>query len=264
VEPLTGSASGSAVYRVRIDGTEAVLKVTTAGPGQANARRELTFYQTLAAQVPVATPRLLHHADTAELTALLLSAHTPARPAPEWDRSSWLEVARQLAALHSTPVPDRAGWLDTPWLQRSLEQPPLELARRYWGAEAALAAPEALAAAVAAVPPCFVHGDCHVGNLLCEGDRLVWADWQVAGFGSPVIDLAFLWSRAHADGADLPYAAMLHEYATRRGLDEAVLRRAAVAAEIGVLLFGWPEYAAYRTPAERDRLARRLRQLTGG
>lgn len=97
---LAGSASGAGVYRVQIDGHDAVLKVTGAGGGQRNARRELAFYRTLADQVPVVTPTLLRYADNDDFTALLLSAHTPARHAREWDQSAWLEVARQLAALH--------------------------------------------------------------------------------------------------------------------------------------------------------------------
>jgi Ser/Thr protein kinase RdoA (MazF antagonist) len=265
---LTGAASGSGVYRVRIDGTEAVLKVTTADRGQSNARRELTFYRTLASQVPVTTPTLLRYADNDDLTALLLSAHTPARPAQQWHRSAWLEVARQLAALHSTPMPDQPSWLDTPWLQGVLDRPPIGLAEEHWSRTDAadrvgmvLDAPATLAAALAATPACFLHGDCHVDNLLREGNGVVWADWQVAGVGSPAIDLAFLWSRADTDGADVPYAEMVREYATRRGIDAVVLQRSLIAAELGILLFGWPRFAAHRTRTERNRLTRRLLQL---
>jgi thiamine kinase-like enzyme len=143
-----------------------------------------------------------------------------------------------------------------------------DLAEDYWSRTDAandisvvLRAPAALAAAMAATPECFVHGDCHVGNLLCEADRIVWADWQVAGVGSPAIDLAFLWSRAHADGAVLPYDAMMHEYGAHSGSDVAALHRPLIAAELGILLFGWPEYAAHLGQTERDRLTRRLLQL---
>lgn len=267
---LSGSASGSAVHSVQIDGADAVLKVTTAGPGQVNARRELGFYQTMADRISVSTPRLLQYADNDDLTALLLSAHPPARPAQQWDRTAWLAVARQLAALHSTPIPDRPSWLATPWLQQVLERPPVDMAEDYWSRTdaankigAVLAEPAALAAAMAITGVCFVHGDCHVGNLLCEGDRMVWADWQVAGVGSPAVDLAFLWSRADADGANLPYTAMMREYTAHRPCDTAALHRSTTAAELGILLFGWPEYAVRLRQAERDRLTRRLLQLMG-
>lgn len=265
---LAGGASGSGVYRVRIDGYDAVLKVSTADGLQRNARRELTFYQTLAERVPVATPRLLDHADNDDLTALVLSAHTPARPAREWDRSEWLEVAAQLAALHSIRLTHEAPWVHTPWLRRILDQPPIKIAEHYWSDTDAAAsvgkvldAPAALAAADASTPDCFLHGDFHVDNLLRDGNHILWADWQVAGIGSPAIDLAFLLSRANADGADPPHAAMLHEYTAHRRVDLALLHRAVIAAEIGKTLFGWPEYAAYHTQNERDRITRRLRQL---
>jgi hypothetical protein len=81
------------------------------------------------------------------------------------------------------------------------------------------------------------------------------------GIGSPAGELAFLWSRADADRADLPYDAMLREYVTHREADPALPRSSLVAAEIGILLFGWPHYAAYRTQNERDRMTRRLLQL---
>jgi thiamine kinase-like enzyme len=265
---LAGSASGAGVYRVQIDGYDAVLKLTGAGGGQRNARRELAFYRTLADRVPVTTPTLLRYADNDDFTALLLSAHTPARHAREWDRSAWLEVARQLAALHSITPPDEDPWIDTPWLRQAFERPPISFAEDYWsGTDAAdsigpvLNAPAALDKAFRATPDSFLHGDCHVDNLLREGDQIVWADWQAAGAGSPAGELAFLWSRAHADGADLPYDAMLREYITHREVDPAPLRRSLVAAEIGILLFGWPAYAAYRSQNERDRITSRLLQL---
>jgi site-specific recombinase XerD len=261
-------ASGSAVHSVQTDGAEAVLKVTAAGPGQIDARRELGFYQTMADKVAVSTPRLLQYADNDELTALLLSAHAPAPPARQWDLTAWLAVGRQLAVLHSTPIPDQRSWLATPWLQQILDRPPVDTAEGYWSSTdaadkigAVLAEPAALAAAMALTGACFVHGDCHVGNLLGDGDRLVWADWQVVGVGSPAVDLAFLWSRANADGADLPYAAMMREYAAHRPCDIGALHLSTIAAELGILLFGWPEYAAHLRQTERDRLTRRLLQV---
>ncbi|GAA1555474.1 hypothetical protein GCM10009789_06160 [Kribbella sancticallisti] len=258
---LDGSASGAGVYRVRANGRDAVLKV---GVG----RRELDFYLTLAERVPVATPKLLRYGEVDEFTALLLSAHTPAAPAGEWKRADWLEVTRQLAALHSAAVPEGEAWRHESWLLQALEEPPVGLAEDYWSrteAGSRLGAvfedSAALAAAYSKPPDCFVHGDCHVDNLLREGDQFVWADWQAATVGSPAGDLAFLWSRADADGADLPYDEMLHEYAVLRSVDSAVLRRAVLAAELGILLYGWPNYARHRSRADQARMTRRLLRL---
>jgi Ser/Thr protein kinase RdoA (MazF antagonist) len=278
---LAGAASGAGVYRVRLDGRDAVLKVT-AGAGQQSARRELAFYRTLADRVPVMTPQLLRYAEHDEFTAIVLSAHTPAPPAQEWDQTAWVEVARQLAALHSMPVPDEQRWTETPWLQQTLRQPPVTLAAKYWSATEAAAAVEqllsettALARDVDAVPDCFLHGDCHADNLLRDddnnadgggvdggGDLIVWADWQSVGVGAPAGDLALLWTRGHADGADLPYDAMLHEYADLRGVDATKLRPAVRAAELAFLLFAWPDFARYLPQSKQNRLTSRLLQLT--
>jgi Ser/Thr protein kinase RdoA (MazF antagonist) len=266
---LTGSMSQSGVYRVRVDGRDAVLKVTVGDGSRTTARRELAFYQTLADQVPVRTPTLLRHVDNGQFTAILLSAHTPSVPARQWRRTEWLEVARQLAALHSMPVPTGEWWTHTPWLTSVLDEPPVPYALDYWSRTAAaravdsvLAAP--LGQALGAVPDCFVHGDCHVDNLLRDGDDLVWTDWQVTGIGAPAVDLAFLIGRAHSDSADPPRADMIEAYARTRGVDSGPLERAVLAAELGFVLFGWPEYAHYHSADEQDRTVQRLIELIGG
>jgi aminoglycoside phosphotransferase (APT) family kinase protein len=269
---LAGSMSRSGLYRVPLGGRDAVLKVTGANEGQDGARRELAFYQTLADRVPVMTPRLLDHIDTDEVTGLLLSPHTPGPPARRWERSAWLEVARQLAALHSFPLPDAEKWRHPSWFPGVLDRPPIAAAHGYWSGTGAagllgrvLEAPAALAHAVNATPECFIHGDCHVDNLLREGDRLVWADWQATGLGSPAVDLAFLWGffwrRRTRVPLDPPRDAMLREYATCRGLDLAPLHRSVVAAELGTLLFGWPGSAARHSRDEQDRTTARFTQV---
>jgi hypothetical protein len=109
-----------------------------------------------------------------------------------------------------------------------------------------------------------MHGDA------VEWSRAAWLDLarQLATLHALPIpsgnhwpgELAFLWSRASADGADVPYDAMLDVCLS--GADPRQMRRALVAAELGILLFGWPEHAAYSAPVVQDRLARRLVQLT--
>jgi thiamine kinase-like enzyme len=266
---LAGAASGAGVYRVQVAGEDAILKVT--GPGRARqlARRELTFYRTMADRMPITTPRLLRYADDEDITALLLTAHQPSSPAREWGRSAWLELARQLAALHSLAIPSEDHWLGTSWLRQALDRPPLDVAEGYWSNTSAadsfrlvLRHISELAEAFRSTPDCFVHGDCHVDNLLREDDELVWADWQSVGVGNPAGELAFLWSRADADDAELPYDAMLDVYLTHREAEPVPFRRALVAAEIGILLFGWPQYAAFRDQDVQHRIARRVIHLT--
>lgn len=48
----------------------------------------------------------------------------------------------------------------------------------------------ALAPRLAAVPEGFAHNDVHGGNLIDDGARLWLVDWEYAGQGQPLVDLA--------------------------------------------------------------------------
>lgn len=273
--PLSGSMSRSSVVRLRlVAGPDAVLKVTGAGQGQTAARRELDFYLTLADTVPVATPRLLAHVDDGELTALVLSLHAPGPPASAWELPRWLDLARELAALHSTPIAEVERWLQPAWLERVLENPPIDRAWSYWAvtraADAAAAALGALAevrVSLDTLPRCLTHGDCNVDNLLREAGHTVWIDWPGVGIGPPALDLAFLWgtfwARRERIPPDPPRHRIIDAYAAERGVDATALWRSAVAAELGMTLFGWPGWALGHGQAEQDRTARRLVELAG-
>lgn len=264
---LAGSASGSGVYRVRAGAAEAVLKVTMADGWREAARRELRCYRELTARLPVAMPRILDWADSDEVTAILLSAHQPAAPAPDWTYSEWLEVAEQLGALHKTE--ERTNTPHAHWLFDVLSHPRVAAASAYWrGTDAAsladtlLGAPAEFADVLARSPRCFTHGDCHVGNLLRGDDgSLVWADWQAVSIGPGEADLAFLWARAEIDAGEPPREAMLRRYAATRGVDVDVARRAVLAAELAIVLFAWPEYAGLNSQRARDRITRRMLRL---
>lgn len=162
---LAGSMSGSAVYRVDLEQGEAILKVTRLENGVehlAGARRELDFYLTLAHRVPVRTARLLDHLSTDEAVILLLGAHHPAEPAASWDDAGWLEVARDLAALHDWPPPADPTWQHGSLIIDALGEPDLDMAMAFWSqpGEAQLLKPmfdhpEALAQAITAPPSAF-------------------------------------------------------------------------------------------------------------
>jgi len=269
VEELVGSMSHAGVYRVRLGSADAVLKVTEGDARQrVDARRELSFYLELAGSVPVSTPRLLATADGGQLTALLLSAHTPVAPAARWERCEWLAATRQLARLHAFEVPREDPWVHVPWVRGVLQDPPTDLAIDYWSQTVAahhidslLRDPASLARALDDGPMGFIHGDCHVDNLLRDGDQLIWADWQVAGTGNRAVDLAFLYGRGYADGANPPLEHMLEEYLVDSHVEAAQLLRSMMAAELATLLFGWPTYMTYHTQEERDRMTSRLVQL---
>ena len=271
IAPLGGSMSSSAVYRVSLVGSDAVLKVTPdqgEGDDLPAARRELDFYLTLARGLPLRTPRLIDHLSSADAVVLLLTAHHPAELAPAWDEVSWLRLAGDLAALHDSPVPTAAQWHRRSWVADRLCEPDLERALRFWSRpgeaeliEPILNDPSALAQAITAPAPCFLHGDCHVANLLREEGSIVWTDWQGAGAGSPAVDLAFPSVRGVPDDAHLPQAAMLAEYIALRGLNAQEIGSAVIAAELAIFLLEWPRYASFNTDAGISRVHQRVKDL---
>lgn len=270
---LPGAGSGSGVYLLRLDEGEVVLKITRhpGGDGVPRARRELRFYRELAPWLPVLVPRLLASADGDGATSLLLSAARPASQANGWTRRRWVDVASQLGTLHATGTAF-AGLDSAAWLRRSrpLEQHDTVSAMAYWRAVGCAPLSERLAVdatalvdAVAVLPACLVHGDCHTGNLLVDvtGD-LVWADWQEVSIGHGPEDLALLWQRAEFDGARPPRAAMLTIYARARGIPpDADLRRAVIAAELLLLLLAWPQHLTVADAWRTRLMIRRLHRL---
>ncbi len=271
-----GGASGSAVHLLTVDGDrEVVLKVTSGGE---RARRELGFYREVTALLPVRTPRLLAGAETADgQTVLLLTNARPAPPPRRWSARDWERAAAQLGALHRPEVLARVAGCD--WLtgreiggaaaDRGVRERRARAAWRRLGQDK-LAAPlldrdgaGEFDGALSALPACLCHGDWHVGNLLLDADgEFVWIDWQEVGPGRGPGDLALLWQRAEFDGADPPREAMFAAYVRARGIPlDATLRSATAAAEIRLILYGWPNHLQGVDPARRAVVLGRLDRL---
>ncbi len=265
---LDGSRSGSGVFRVAIDGSDAVLKVSRGDRSRlAPARREADVYLTLTPELPLRTPRLLDYRDSGDSLILLLTAHPSADPPCDWAHDDWLRVARDLAALHSAPPPVGSQWRHGSSLLRDLARPDLDLIAGFWAESAYQLAPvlaelPALAAAVSALDQTLVHGDCHTANLLRDRDDIVWVDWQEAGIGNPAEDLAFLSVRSVPEGVEPPREAMLEVYARGRSVSVEPLRRAVLAAELATFVVQWPHYAALNTPTANGRVRARVGELT--
>jgi Ser/Thr protein kinase RdoA (MazF antagonist) len=270
VERLAG-ASGSGVYRLGAGAGSHVLKVTEGG--REDARRELTFYRELADTVPVRTPRFVDGRSTDDLTVLLLTASRPGPAADTWDLAHWLEVAGQLGSLHKAL--DRTGLDARPWLHPEQPETGVASADRLalWTRSplAPIALPlladlERLRAALYQLPACLVHGDCHAHNLLRDVDgQLVWADWAQVGVGRGPEEFAILWQRAEFDGASVPREPMVAAYAATRGIDvDDRFRDALTAAELLMILLGWPAFLLERPSHGRDVLFGRFEQLAQG
>lgn len=273
---LAGGASGSAVHLLSLDGDrEVVLKVTTGGD---RGRRELGFYREVAALLPVRTPRLLAGVETAEgQTVLLLTDARPAPPPDRWSARDWERAAAQLGALHRPEVAECVtgfGWLTGVEAAPGSAPPDHGVGERRARAAWRRLGQEPLAGplldrdgefgdALSRLPTCLCHGDWHVDNLLLDADdEFVWIDWQEAGLDRGPGDLALLWQRAEFDGADPPREAMFAAYAQARGIPlDATLRAATMAAEIRMILYGWPDHLQAVDPSRRDIVLGRLGRL---
>jgi Ser/Thr protein kinase RdoA (MazF antagonist) len=248
------SRSGAGVHRVRTeDGTAAYLKLIS-GP---EARRELTFYTHVAPAVPVRTPRLLNSAATSDGVALLLEDAGTPRPVGQWTSDDWATLGRDLAALHRMPIPQGLPALDG-------TRSDLAAAEAFWAAtlpRELLDRLDELDRHRTALPPAFVHGDCHTENIVVGEDGLVFCDWQLSGTGTPSSDLAFPSIRATPAGVTVT-PALLDAYL--EGADAHRRRTvglATLAAELWVFVLLWPPFAAYNTPTGIDRVRRRTRLL---
>ena len=263
------SKSGAGVHAVRTaDGLDAYVKVTPVALGPRalmNARRELSFYRALAPAAPLRTPGLLDFADSDDGVALLLAAAGAPLPVTSWTPNMWAALGRDLAALHSMPGPADPGWLSPDELSRAVAEPDLPMVEAFWRPVLPqlgeiLARRAELAGWMGALPPAFVHGDCHTDNIMHVRDSLVFLDWASAGLGRPGSDLAFLNVRATPAGCLAP-PELLRSYLGGRPGEHRAWRLALLAEELAVFLFQWPAFAPYNSAVGIDRVRRRTRAL---
>jgi len=269
----TDAQSGAEIYRVgTAAGVPAYLKLTSADGGtdaRAAAERELRFYRQLASVVPVRTPPLLGELQTDHGVALLLGDAGTQRDAGAWTDQHWRTLGRELALLHAMPLPGD-DWSRSDGLLAAIDEPDLYLVRSFWlkplpQLGQLLAARNAWHDRLRSLPPAFAHGDCHTGNIVHDDEKLVFCDWQSTGLGRATSDLAFLSVRATPSGTHIP-AVVVEEYlrqCARVGaeLDPAGFEQAVLLEELALLVFQWPQFAAYNNAASIGRVHRRARRL---
>ena len=196
-----------------------VLKEVSA-PGAAKPARLLDPDREIEAYVRVLSPAGLdvpeYHGVIARSDRRWLALET-VEGAPLWqvgDLGAWEAAARWLAGLHALPVPQRcahmlrydATHLDG-WLARAVAEVPrgaLDDVSGVW---------ERVVARVAAWPHGIVHGDYHPSNVLVArtglDPRIRPVDWELAGIGPGLLDLAALtsgsWSAADRERIAVAY-----------------------------------------------------------
>jgi aminoglycoside phosphotransferase (APT) family kinase protein len=250
------------------DGQGAYLKVTPAmlGPEAiAAALRELRFYQDLAPLAPVRTPRLFGHLDAEDGVAVLLEAAGEAQEPGAWTARMWADLGRELAGLHSMPLPTGVNWSRPDALRAALADPDMEQIHAFW-APTLPRLPELLARRgeledqMDALPPVFIHGDCHTDNLVYSAGTVVFCDWQAAGIGRPASDLAFLSVRSTPAGTTVPQL-LIDAYLDSRPCERRTLQRALLAEELAIFLLLWPSFATFNSPMGIACVRRRTLEL---
>jgi hypothetical protein len=170
-------------------------------------RDEYRIYEQVEASF---LPRLLAWDDDGRLPILLLEDLAGAHWPPPW-RPGDLELVRAaLDALHDTAPPDGLPLLTQDELHtwREVEADPTPFL------ELALCSPEwfdrALPELIAASERCrvegdsFLHLDVRSDNICIADGRAVLVDWNWAGRGNPIVDLAFWLPSLYVEGGPPP------------------------------------------------------------
>ncbi|HWI22220.1 MAG TPA: aminoglycoside phosphotransferase family protein [Baekduia sp.] len=221
-----------------------------------NPRREIDVYRHALTPLGVDAPRLLAGvADDQSGCYQLLLEYVDGSPL--WqigDIDIWCDAAAWLGRLHRHAAPqtrsmlahDRRLWDEC--LARALAVVPGAL-------DAVLADHEAICARLGQWPASLIHGEFYPSNVIVTSDemRLCVLDWEMAGHGPGVLDLAALISGSglHENERERivrSYHSAWHEAGGAGSLKS--LREALICARIQVALqwIGWS--ADWRPPAE--------------
>ncbi len=186
IEALAGGTRNH-VYRLGVPPRSVVVRIAGAGDADLAVDRESEVAAQRAAAARGLAPRLLW-SSLAE--GIVASEWLPGR---SWSREeagtpqAIERVAAWLRALHATPPPAglrRVDYLETLLfycgrLEAARVPRGLLEAAQDW--RAALGEPPRLA---------LCHHDLHHSNVVDSGAEIRWVDWEYAGLGDPLMDLA--------------------------------------------------------------------------
>ena len=106
---------------------------------------------------------------------------------------TWIDVAGWLARMHShfaaaPPAPDGLLVYDarlmSVWPERARRKHPI--------LQPIVAQYDRVVAVLGRQPATFIHGEFYASNVLVQGSRIAPVDWEMAGLGPGVLDLAAL------------------------------------------------------------------------
>jgi Ser/Thr protein kinase RdoA (MazF antagonist) len=221
-------------------------------------RREIEVYRSLLEGADLGTPALAASVVEPERDRYwLIVEKVRGTELYQAGLEDWPRAARWLARLH-----DRFAGLDPPEFLARYDKPYFEC----WPDRAgvSLAGYPAVAERLARLPATLVHGEPYASNVLLAGERVCVVDWELAGVGPGVLDLAALTLGLAEEEASVLVDA--YRDALERPPDAARLRSDLDCARLHLALqwLGWsrewappPEHAV-DWQAELPRLAERV------
>ncbi|MEU4362149.1 aminoglycoside phosphotransferase family protein [Promicromonospora sp. NPDC023987] len=261
--PTEGMSGSTLTRAVADDGAPAIVKMSVLDSDAARdqAYRELAVYTEIAPEHAIPTPCLIAHHRTTTWIAIALARHDPAPPAPEWSAAEWSAFAKVLGGLHRDVHPVPAIFPREHSMPAEPQGGLKSFAERLWHGpgdperiRTVLNDLEPLEEVARSGPVSFVHGDCHIGNVLTADRQLMLVDWQSARVGPSAADLAFTFTRAVPTGAAIPRDYAIAAYCDEAGVDVARTDQRITAHQILTLVRQYPEFAGYLDQAEADLL----------
>ncbi len=156
-------------------------------------RREIEVYRSLLAGADLGTPALVASVvDSERERYWLVVEKVEGVPLSQVGLESWPQVAGWLARLHDWPATMRGQTRPG-----SVPDVLVRYDRRFfelWPARAGVSIPgyDRVVDRLAGLPRTLVHGELYASNVLVAGERVCVVDWELAGLGPGVLDLAAL------------------------------------------------------------------------
>ena len=185
-----------------VDGEWLLFKDVSRGPRpprpafMVDPLREIAVYREVLEPAAVGAPALRGAlAEDGGRRAWLFLERVDGVPLDEaGELGAWKDAARWLADLHARPLPPsgaaRLLRYDAAWLRRW----PARALRREPALARFAAAAERAVEHISAWPASLVHGEFYPANVLVAGARIRPVDWETAGLGPGLLDIAALTS----------------------------------------------------------------------
>lgn len=194
-------------------------------------RKEFSFYKICSGKNIDFLPEIVFQTANDDEILLVMKKYAPIKPA-DWDENLQKSAMELCAHINAVDTTDFNALFQEQEKQNDEEQHedsyPLSLSYQNW-VNLQKKFPEHIDAALLKemyadfddmgacadkldIPETLCHGDCHPQNFLKDGDKLKICDWQGAGIGRGIGDVAFFISRGADMGLDINRDKLIEDY----------------------------------------------------